>query len=274
MKGIIVKIISNDYFVESDNKVYSLKPRGKFKNNNTSLKVGDYVIFDKDKKVLEKVLERKNTLERPFVSNIDMAFIVTSLKHPDFSLNLLDKFISFFEINNITPVICITKKDIIEKESFKSIKKILKYYKKLGYKIVYNTNLFQIKRLIKNKVVVFTGQTGAGKSTLINKLDKNLKLETGEISKALGRGKHTTRYVSLLNVGKGKIVDTPGFSSLSLDNYNNEEIKNSFIEFKNYNCKYKDCSHTKEDGCKIINNKNILKSRYDNYLKFIERGKL
>lgn len=272
MKGIIVKIVSNDYFVESNNKVYILKPRGKFKNDNISLKVGDYVIFDKDKKVLEKVLKRKNTLERPFVSNIDMAFIVTSLKDPDFNLSLLDKFISFLEINNITPVICITKKDLIEKKKYKEIKKVLNYYKKIGYKIVYNTNLFKIKRIIKNRVVVFTGQTGAGKSTLINKLDKSLSLETGEISKALGRGKHTTRYVSLLNVGRGKIVDTPGFSSLSLDNYSDEEIKNSFREFKKYNCKYKDCSHTKEDGCSIKDNKNILKSRYYNYIKFIERG--
>ena len=238
MKGIIIKIISNDYFVESSNKIYKLKPRGKFKNNNTLLKVGDMVVFDKDKKVLEKVLERKNTLQRPFVSNIDMAFIVTSLKQPDFSLNLLDKFISFFEINNITPVICITKKDLIGKNKYKEIKKVLNYYKKLGYRIIYNTNLFRIKRLIKNKIVVFTGQTGAGKSTLINKLDKSLKLQTGEISKALGRGRHTTRYVSLMNIGKGKVVDTPGFSSLSLDNYSTEEIKSSFIEFKKYNCRY------------------------------------
>ena len=275
MKGQIVKIISNDYFVESNNKEYICKARGKLKESKDTLKVGDFVLFDNAQKVIEKILPRKNTLDRPLVSNIDTAFIVTSLKKPDFSTNLLDKFLVVCEINNIEAVICITKKDLVNRNEFKKLKKILNYYKKIGYKVVYNTSLFKIKKLIKNKVIVLTGQTGSGKSTLINKLDKNLNFETGEISKALGRGKHTTRHVSLVKIGKGKVLDTPGFSALSLEDYSIDEIKNSFIEFKHYKCKYKGCIHKKEEDCIVKKHvgKTILKSRYENYLKFIERGK-
>lgn len=273
MKGQIIKIISNDYFVESENKEYICKARGKLKQDNEKLKVGDYIIFDKDKKIIEKLLKRKNTLERPLVSNIDMAFIVTSLKLPDFSTNLLDKFLVICHLNDIEPIICITKKDMLKAKEFKTIKKILNYYKKIGYKVVYNTSLLKIKRLINNKEVVFTGQTGSGKSTLINRLDKSLNFETGEVSKALGRGKHTTRQVSLVKIGKGKVLDTPGFSALELNSYSVEKIKNSFIEFKKFKCKYKDCTHTNEKECMVKKEKGkkILESRYQNYLKFIER---
>lgn len=273
MKGQIVKIISNDYYVENNNKEYICKARGKFKNNNTNLKVGDYVIFLEEELVIEKVLPRKNELDRPVVSNIDEAFIVTSLKKPDFSTNLLDKLITICEINRIKPVICITKKDLLKKNEFKEIKKVLNYYKKINYKVVYNTETRKIKKMFKGKTVVFTGQTGAGKSSLINKLDKRLDFETNEISEALGRGKHTTRYVTLVNTLKGKVVDTPGFSAIDLNKYTDEQIKNSFIEFKKYNCPYKGCTHIKEKECSIKKeiNKNILKSRYDNYVKFIEK---
>lgn len=273
MKGQIIKIVSNDYYVECNKEIYICKARGKFRKDNITPKVGDYVIFMKEEKVIDKILPRKNELDRPFVSNIDEAFIVTSLKKPDFSTNLLDKLITICTINDIKPIIIITKKDLVEKEKLKDIKKILKYYKKLGYTVIFNNKLGKIKKTFKNRIVVFTGQTGAGKSSLINKLDKSLDFETNEISEALGRGKHTTRYVTLVNIGKGKVVDTPGFSAIDLSKYSDKEIKDSFIEFKKYNCLYKDCTHTKEKDC-VIKDKvgtEILKSRYDNYLKFIEK---
>lgn len=273
MKGQIVKIISNDYFISTKNKEYICKARGKFRKDSIIPKVGDYVIIDQNKKIIEKLEKRKNELDRPCVSNIDQAFIITSLKNPAFSTNLLDKLLVICKINNIKPIICLTKKDLLTKNEQKNLKKIIKYYKTIGYKVLYNNNLKKIKKQFKNKTTVFTGQTGAGKSTLLNKLDKNLNFETNEISKALGRGKHTTRYVTLVNIAKGKVLDTPGFSMIELTKYKDEQIKEAFVEFKKYNCPYKNCTHIKEKDCKIKQeiNKNILKSRYENYKKFIEK---
>ena len=273
MQGQIIKIISNDYFVDYQNNTIVCKARGKFRKDNIIPKVGDYVIFNMEEKVIEEILPRKNELDRPVVSNIDEAFIITSLKKPDFSTNLLDKLLVICEINNIKPVICLTKKDLLEKKEFKELKKIINYYKKIGYKVLYNKELSKIKKEFKNKTVVFTGQTGAGKSSLINKLDKTLDFETNEISHSLGRGKHTTRYVTLVPIGKGKVLDTPGFSAIDLSKYTDEEIKDSFIDFSKYNCPYKGCTHTKEKECNVKKeiDKNILKSRYENYIKFIEK---
>lgn len=273
MKGQIIKIISNDYFIESNNKEYICKARGKLKKDNMIPKVGDYVIFNPKDAVVEKILPRKNELDRPNVSNIDEAFIITSLKKPDFSSNLLDKLLVICEINEINPVICLTKKDLLTKKEWSSLKKIIKYYKKLGYSILYNNQISKIKKRFKNKIVVFTGQTGAGKSTLMNKLDKSLNFETNEISDALGRGKHTTRYVTLVSIGKGKVLDTPGFSALDLTKYTDEEIRNAFVEFRKYHCSYKNCMHINEKECKVKSHvgSQILKSRYENFLKFIEK---
>ena len=273
MKGQIVKIISNDYTVESDNKNYLCKARGVLRKRNIVPKVGDYVSFDKDTLIITDILTRKNDLARPSVSNIDIAFLITSLKKPDLSLNLLDKLLVLCHCNKIKPVICFTKKDLLTKKEYQNLKSIIKYYKKIGYDVLFNTNLKKIKKMFKDKVTVFTGQTGAGKSTLLNNLDKNLNFETGEISKALGRGKHTTRYVTLVNLFQGKVLDTPGFSALDLTNFKDEQIKESFIEFNNYNCPYKNCKHLNEKECVVKKQvgKTILKSRYDNYKKFIEK---
>ena len=147
----------------------------------------------------------------------------------------------------------------------------LKYYKKIGYKVYKNTEIRKIRKELKNSVSALGGQTGAGKSTLLNKIDKNLNLKTGEVSEALGRGKHTTRLVTLIPTCKGIIADTPGFSSLEL-NYKWNEISDGFKEF-GYNCKYNTCNHTNINGCDVIKRVNagkILKSRYDSYVKLIK----
>jgi len=274
MEGQIVKILSNLYFVNSEGKVYECHSRGKFRNDKITPTVGDYVKFDNENNYILEILPRKNTLERPLVSNIDQAFIVTSCKSPDFSANLLDKLLVVLEYHNIKPVICLTKKDLLTGFEKKEMKQIKKYYEKIGYKVLWNTNLFRIKRLFKNQTTVFTGQTGAGKSSLINKLNKNLKLETGEISKALGRGKHTTRHVELIELYKGKVLDTPGFSAIDFNNMDKEDIRDCFIEFKKYDCPYQDCMHLKEKECRIkeeVKKGNILESRYENYQNFITR---
>ena len=274
MQGQIIKIISDLHIVSLNDEIYECKCRGRFRNNNIIPKVGDYVIFDKDKKVIEEVLPRVNSFNRPSVANIDQAFLITSLKTPNFSLNLLDKLIILMELHHVEPIICITKSDIVSSDYLKEINEILSYYKKLGYKVINNYEIDEIKELLKDKTSVFTGQTGAGKSTLLNKLNPNFNLETGEVSLALGRGKHTTRVVELFNINNGKVLDTPGFSALDFYEYSNEDIRNAFIEFKDYPCIYKDCMHKNEKECmvkqKVLDN-NIMKTRYENYLKFIER---
>lgn len=276
MQGQIIKINSDLHFVSYENQVYPCKCRGIFRKEHIVPVVGDYVLFNKEKKLIEKVLPRKNLFQRPKVSNIDRAFLITSLKLPDFSLNLLDKFIVLMEINKVEPIICITKKDLLTDDEFLKIKYYLDYYEKIGYKVIYNTELDKIKDLLNGVTSVFTGQTGAGKSTLLNKLNPNWNLEIGEVSKALGRGKHTTRVVELFEFFGGKVMDTPGFSSLEFKNYSKEQIKNAFIEFSSTPCIYKDCNHTNEEECLVkreVSENNIIESRYENYLNFIGEDK-
>lgn len=265
-EGKIISINKDLYIVMSNNSLFPCYVRGKLKN--IKLTVGDNVIINTTTNTIEKQLERKNTLIRPLISNIDKLFIVISTHIPAFSSYLLDKFLVLSEYNNIEPIIIITKLDLCNKNELKEIKKYIKYYKKIGYKIYTNKEIRKIKKEIKNSVIAVAGQTGAGKSTLLNKIDKNLNLKTGEVSTHLGRGKHTTRLVELLSTCKGLIADTPGFSSLEL-NINKNDISGCFKEF-GYNCKYKSCTHIKDDGCDVINKVSkgkILKSRYENYLK-------
>ena len=275
MQGQIIKISSNRHIVSSNNKTYNTIPRGKFRKDKLIPKVGDYVRFNEKSLVIEEILPRKNTFNRPMVSNIDRAFIITSLVNPDFSLGLLDKFIAHMELQKIDVVICLTKTDLVSRKSYDKIKEIMVYYTNIGYTVLTNLELDKIKELIKDKTVVFIGQTGAGKSTLLNKLNPNWNLKTGEVSLALGRGRHTTRNVELYDFLDGKVLDTPGFSALDLSIYKKEDIKYAFREFSNYSCPFRDCSHTKEAECmikKAVKDGEILKSRYESYLKFYEEA--
>lgn len=272
MQGQIIKIISDLHIVKCNNETYPCKCRGIFRKEHITPLVGDYVLFSKEKKLIEKVLPRKNEFQRPKVSNIDQAFIVTSLVNPDFSLNLLDKLLVLMEIHKVKPIITITKEDLMEKGNLEKVNEILDYYKRIGYTVISNTELDKIKKMISKKTSVFTGQTGAGKSSLLNKLNENWNLETGEVSLALGRGKHTTRVVELFDFLDGKVMDTPGFSALDFNNHTKEEIRNAFVEFKDYPCPFHDCSHTKESEClvkKAVATNNIMRSRYEDYLNFI-----
>ena len=182
--GKIVKILSNLYTVNAENKLYECRARGKFRFDKISPLVGDIVDFDEKGKYIIEIHERINFLNRPQISNVDVALIVTSIKKPDLSLNLLDKLILVIKHNNIEPVICVTKLDLISFFNKGVYKKIFKYYEKIGIKVFYNTDLSSLKRYLQNKTVVLTGQTGAGKSTLLNKLNKDLNLDTNPISEA------------------------------------------------------------------------------------------
>lgn len=275
MTGKIIKCISNDYTVLSENKEYVCKSRGLFRKLKITPLVGDIVDFDQNQCYILKIHSRKNELVRPPIANVDQAFIITSVKQPDFSTNLLDKLITVIEYNNIKPILCFTKLDLLQEEEKEKIKEIMNYYKSLKYQVYEKDQINEIRSCFKNKVSVFTGQTGAGKSTLLNHLDETLHIKTGEISLALGRGRHTTRHTELLSLSDGLVADTPGFSSISLKEMSIEDIRDQFVEFNMYrgSCKYKDCMHDKEDHCKIkelVHDGTILKSRYENYLKFIK----
>lgn len=273
MTGRIIKQISNDYTVLAKNEKYICKARGKFRKEKEKPLVGDIVEFDKENHYILKIVPRKNSLVRPSIANIDQAIIITSVKHPDFSTNLLDKLIAIIEFNKIKPILIFTKLDLLKEEE-QEIKEYIAYYKKIGYTCFINTEIEEIKKIFAFKVSVFTGQTGAGKSTLLNHLDPSLHLDTNEISQSLGRGKHTTRHTELLLLKEGMIADTPGFSSLTFYEMKPIDIRDNFIDFNLYRdtCKYKDCLHDKEDHCMIkekVKNGEIMKSRYENYIKFI-----
>ena len=271
MQGEVVKVISNQFYVNVNNNVLICTQRGVLKKNKTLPLVGDKVLIDIKKQVIEKILPRKNEIVRPPVANIDQAIVVTSLKHPDFSTNLLDKLLVQLEINKIKPIICLTKKDLLSSIELTNYLEIINYYQKIGYLVLDNTETKKILKELENKITVFLGQTGAGKSTLLNKLFPDLNLKTGEVSLALGRGKHTTRVVEIIEIGSIKVLDTPGFSALSFLKYDLESVKEAFIEFKNYPCLYKDCNHDKEPECnlkKAVLAGQVLESRYENYLNF------
>ena len=275
MEGRIIKNISNDYVVSVNDTLYNCKARGKFRKDNITPLVGDIVEIDADNSYIIDIKKRKNSLIRPSVANVDKAIIVTSVK-PKLDTNLLDKLLVIVSYNNIEPVICFTKLDLLNDLEKDDINNIISYYKEVGFRVITNTDLDDLKVILKDSLSVFVGQSGAGKSTLLNKLDSSLELKTDEISKALGRGKHTTRHVELFNIYDGFVVDTPGFSSLDLTELSNMDIRDNTKEmFDNLpNCKYRDCLHFKEDGCYIkslVEEEKILSSRYVNYLSFLKK---
>ena len=272
MIGKIIKQISNNYTVHTDKGIYVCKARGKFRNLDITPLVGDDVIIDEHNNYILDIKPRKNELIRPTISNVDQAVIVMSTQVPAFSTDLLDRLLTIIEYNRVKPIIYISKLDLLNQEELNDIYKYITYYRKIGYLVYTDTS---IKEIFKNKITVFVGQSGAGKSTLLNKLDRTLNLQTNEVSYALGRGKHTTRHVELIKCLGGLIADTPGFSKISFIGMDNSSIIDSFVEFKIYrnNCKYKDCMHNKEEDCEVKNqvtSGNILSTRYENYIKFIE----
>lgn len=274
MKGRIICINAAIHRVLLENNtIIDTKTRGKLRNEKIVPVVGDIVSVNTDTKTIEKVESRRNYLERPLIANIDKLLIVMSTSIPTFSSYLIDKFLVIAYSNNIEPIIVITKTDMISMKEKAEIKKYISYYRSIGIKVYINTNVNQIKKEFKDSVVALCGQTGSGKSSLLNRIDASLCLKTGEVSESLGRGKHTTRLVELLEVHGGLIADTPGFSSLDM-NIDKRDIKKYYKDF-NKPCKYRTCLHIKEDGCAIINLKEkgkIPQWRYDNYIKFVEEA--
>lgn len=270
MRGLIVKIISGDYFVKCGEEIIKCKPLGVFRHKRITPKVGD-VVEVKDNTIIE-IQKRKNELIRPVVANIDKVFIVTSLVEPDLNLHLLDRIICQAEYNNIESVLIFSKTDLVNLDDYQNI---FDYYKSIGYKIYLSPIDFErIKEEISDSICVVAGQSGVGKSTLINLFD-DFNIKTDEISKALGRGKHTTRCSELLKIGNGYIADTPGFGTVDLD-MDLVSLSQTFREFFSCRCKYNPCLHINEPHCMVkekVENNEILKSRYENYLDFVKEIK-
>lgn len=245
-----------------------------------SPKVGDLVTYEGN--MIMDIMPRKNELVRPDIANVDQALLLFAAKEPEFSFILLDRFIAIIERSNITPVIIVSKIDLLTNEELLSLKEHLAYYEKY-YDVYYTSSkmklgINEIKEIFASKISVLTGQTGVGKSSLINQIIPDFALETQEISKALGRGKHTTRVTSLYPYMDGMIADTPGFGSLDYGNITPVEMSLLFVEFAEMgqHCKFKGCLHLNEPGCNIIakyNANEILASRYENYKRFIKEIK-
>lgn len=271
-KGKIIRIISNLYSVLVNDTIIEARARGKFRKEEISPMVGDEVIIDIEKKYIIEILPRKNYLTRPNISNIDLVICVTSTKEPDLSLNLLDKQLAFLALHNIPSMICFTKYDLLNDSEKQEINNLKEYYQGIGITVVINSEITKIKEILKGKEVGLLGQSGAGKSSLVNKLG-NYDIKTQKISKALGRGIHTTRHVEIYKVSDFYLIDTPGFSALDLNFTTKDNLKNGFIEFQNYECRFKDCKHYKEIDCGIKEEvgKSILPSRYENYINFLEK---
>lgn len=279
MKGQIRKALSGFYYVYSEEKLYQTRARGNFRKLKISPLVGDEVVFEStnqtDGYILE-MLPRKNELVRPAVANVDQAVIVTSLVEPNFSYNLLDRFLVTLAHQSIEPIIYLTKVDIFDEEE--KIDEIEHIYGSIGYKVIIaketSEAIDELEALFSEKLTVFMGQSGAGKSTLLNQILPELQLKTGEISDALGRGRHTTRHVELLEIAGGLVADTPGFSAIDFLSIEAVELPREFPEFvaRLDQCRFRECQHLNEPDCAIkaaVESGEIAQSRYDNYQQFM-----
>lgn len=278
MKGRIIKQISNQYEVMGDdgNRVLCVA-MGKLRKGTSPI-VGDFVEYEKlhDKFGIQKIYPRINQLMRPSISNVDQAIIVMSAKDPDFSCALLDRLIFLVSYANIKPVICVTKLDLIQKND--PIYDQIEDYRKSGYEVYesgYDFDTAAVESILKGKVSVLTGQSGAGKSSLINRIDKSFELKTQQISKALGRGKHTTRHSELYEIKGGWLGDTPGFSSLDFSAMDLKKLADSILDFEAYigKCRFNDCKHINEPDCAIkeaLAKGHVSKIRYQSYLEVAE----
>lgn len=283
-EGQIVKALSGFYYVQEvhNNQVWACRGRGVFKNRGITPLVGDYVTFQPSthgQGTVTDIKNRRNELIRPPIANVDQALLVFSVDEPEFSSILLDKFLVHIEKANITPVICLTKLDL-------SVTPIEEYpeievYQHLGYPMfmtssVSKQGLAEIEKFLIGKITVLAGQSGVGKSTLLNAIDPTLEIKTAEISNRLGRGRHTTRHVELIPLPMGGwVADTPGFSQLDFVDLEPEELSHLFVEFRRpaEDCKFRECVHQNEPKCaikKAVECGEIASHRYKHYLQFLE----
>ncbi|MBE7705762.1 MAG: ribosome small subunit-dependent GTPase A [Cyanobacteria bacterium SIG30] len=274
-QGQVYKIHSDFYYVKKDNEIIECKIREVLKKQKQQIAVGDFVEIEENSII--KIEKRKSLIKRPYVANIDQLLIVSAIKEPDLSFTQLNRYLIFAKINNIDAIICFNKEDLSKDDLLdEEIKSI---YEPLGYKVLFTsalekTGLEDLKKEMKGKLTALCGQSGVGKSSILNALGENLNLRTKEVSQKLSRGVHTTRHSEILDFGDYKIMDTPGFSCLKFDFILPYELGNYFDEIKQYRdkCKFKDCMHTIESKeCAVVENLDKINvSRYESYLEFLK----
>lgn len=275
----------------SDSATVQCRARGVFKNRGISPLVGDMVMYsltENGEGTVEELLPRSSELIRPPVANIDLAILVFSVTEPALNLQLLDKFLVHIEHAGIQAVLCLSKQDLendgLETEDAQiAAASVNRIYQSLGYE-VYGTSsrlgegITPLQERLKGHLAVFAGQSGVGKSSLLNAIVPGLQLETNEISNRLGRGKHTTRHVELIDIGGGLVADTPGFSQLDFTELGIEDLGYCFVEMRKLSpdCKFRGCTHTHEPGCAVLEalaRGEISQSRHDHYVLFLAEMK-
>lgn len=286
MQGLIIENISNLYKIKVENKIYEANARGKLKQEEISPVVGDLVeiqIIDeeKNKAIIEKIMPRNTYIKRPKMSNITQIILVVSSKNPKPDLLLLDKQLAFAEYLGITPIIVLNKTDLDKNKEFEKIKKI---YEKIGYKVIKTVakeenGIEELKNILEGHINAFSGNSGVGKSTLINAIFQKDITQEGEISKKNKKGKNTTTSTAIYEINKNTyIADTPGFSTFDISEINYKELDKYFKEFKTEieNCEFVGCTHIKEENCGIkdaIKQGKIDIERYERYCKIYEELK-
>lgn len=279
--GRIIRIISNQYTIENENGTVIASPRGRMRLSEKPI-TGDLVEFETfgDESRINKVINRRNRLLRPSVANVDQAFIVTSAKDPEYSAHLLNRLIFLAALAGAEPVIVLTKSDLLDAEGQAALEKEMDLYRQAGYRVLIThpgTNDDELKEALKDRITVLCGQSGAGKSSLLNRLEPSFKLHTQITSKALGRGKHTTRHCELHHVADGLVADTPGFSSLDYAHVDTDHLDEAIIDFAPYlgECRFKDCKHLDEPDCAVkiaLKEGKINPSIYEDYSQIMREA--
>lgn len=292
MQGTIIKGIAGFYYVRVKDEVFECRARGKFRNEGLTPLIGDAVGIEVDEDNQDNhyayrqghvvdILPRENKLIRPPVANVDQGLIVFAVTYPEIHLDLLDRFLIMMECEGIKPFIILNKIDGTKPETYEWI---VDGYKKSGYDVLcvsakQNIGLDALRQALKDKISFFAGPSGVGKSTLLNAIEPHLKLQTGDVSEKIKRGKHTTRHVELLPFSEGGyVLDTPGFTSLQFEEIHEEDLKLYFPEFKKYEgqCKFSGCSHIHEPKCAVkeaLEKEELFRPRYDNYVTYYNQLK-
>ncbi|WP_221399765.1 ribosome small subunit-dependent GTPase A [Clostridium perfringens] len=279
MEGIIIKGIGGFYYIKTDEGIIECKARGKFRYNSLKPMVGDRVTIkvENGKGVIEDIHERSSELIRPTVANVTQAFVVFAIKNPDINLDLLNRFLTLCEYNDIHAVVCLNKEDLCTEEEKENLKELIN---DIGYEVLFinakeGKGFDALKERLEHNITVLCGPSGSGKSTLLNSFIDREHMETGSVSEKIGRGKHTTRHSELIDVDNGYLVDTPGFTTLDVTFIDRDSLKYCFPEFNDYNnlCKFNGCNHYKEPKCAVkeaVEEGKINKLRYEFYIKTLE----